>query len=268
MPARNARHVLPTFVEHGRDGVYELDPYSKLLSERVIFLGTAVDDVSANDIVAQLLCLEADDPERDISLYLNSPGGSATAMMAIYDTMQFVAPDIETVCLGQTGAAATILLAGGTRGKRMMLPHARVIIHQPAMDPRYGQTSDLEVQATEIVRVRTTMENLLARHTGRSRRLVSADIDRETVLTGREAVVYGVVDQILGTRQQPTPADPSTYRADGAVQTPDAAGERRLSVPASVTGDRILETPHVGTAFSQASGTNHDVRRPYRRGAP
>jgi len=200
-------NVLPTFVEHGRDGVYDLDPYSKLLSERVVFLGTPVDDVSANDIVVQLLCLESDAPERDISLYLNSPGGSVTAMMAIYDTMQFVAPDIETVCLGQTGAAATILLAGGTPGKRMMLPHARVILHQPAMDPGHGQTSDLEVQATEILRTRTAMENLLARHTGRSRVQVRADTDRETVLTGPQAVAYGVVDRVLGSRQQAPPAD-------------------------------------------------------------
>src|SRR3954452_18988344 len=226
VPTHNARHVLPTFVEHGSHGVYDLDPYGKLLSERVVFLGTTVDDVSANDIVAQLLCLESDDPERDISLYLNSPGGSVTAMMAIYDTMQFVAPDIETVCLGQTGAAATILLAGGTEGKRMMLPHARLVIHQPTMDPGYGQTSDLQVQATEILRVRTAMENLLARHTGRSRAQVRADIDRVTVLTGPEAVAYGVVDQILGSRQHAHPADPPTSPAESAVRTPAAAGDR------------------------------------------
>jgi ATP-dependent Clp protease protease subunit len=237
VPAHNARHVLPTFVEHGQHGVYDLDPYSKLLSERVIFLGTTVDDISANDIVAQLLCLESDDPERDISLYLNSPGGSVTAMTAIYDTMQFVAPDIETVCLGQTGAAATILLAGGTPGKRMMLPHARVVIHQPSIDPGYGQTSDLQVQATEILRVRAAMENLLARHTGRSPAQVRADIDRETVLTGPAAVAYGVVDQVLGSRQQTPPADPRTSPADRMVLTPAAACDRLAPTPPSVADD-------------------------------
>jgi ATP-dependent Clp protease protease subunit len=228
VPAHNGRYVLPTFVEHGRHGVYEMDPYSKLLSERVIFLGTTVDDTSANDIVAQLLCLESDDPERDISFYLNSPGGSITAMMAIYDTMQFVAPDIETVCLGQTGSAAAILLAGGTPGKRMMLAHARVVIHQPTMDPGYGQTSDLHIQATEIMRVRATMENLLARHTGRSREQVRADIDRQTVLTGPEAIAYGIVDQVLGSRQQTSPADPPTsHRETRQPQLAELAASRR-----------------------------------------
>jgi ATP-dependent Clp protease, protease subunit len=248
VPAHNARHVLPTFVEHDQFGVYDLDPYSKLLSERIIFLGTPIDDISANDIVAQLLCLESDDPERDISLYLNSPGGSVTAMMAIYDTMQFVAPDIETVCLGQTGAAATILLAGGTEGKRMMLPHARVVIHQPTMDPGYGQTSDLQVQATEILRTRTAMENLLARHTGRSRAQARADIDRETVLTGPEAVAYGVVDRVLGSRDQTVPAGPPTSPAERAVRRPAAAGDRLAPLAQSIEDDRILEMPHVGTA--------------------
>jgi ATP-dependent Clp protease protease subunit len=248
VPAHNARHVLPTFVEHGRHGVYDLDPYSKLLSERVIFLGTTVDDISANDIVAQLLCLEADDPEQDIALYLNSPGGSVTAMMAIYDTMQFVAPDIETVCLGQTGSAATILLAGGTPGRRMMLPHARVIIHQPIMDPGYGQTSDLHIQATEVLRARAAMETLLSRHTGRSRKQIRADVDRETILTATEAVAYGVVDQILGSRQQTPPAAPPTSGSSRTVRTPAAAYDRPNVHSTFVGGDRILETYHVAIA--------------------
>lgn len=248
MPAHNARHSLPTFVEHSSLGVYDLDPYAKLLRERVVFLGTTVDDTSANDIVAQLLCLESDDPESDISLYLNSPGGSVTAMMAIYDTMQFVAPDIETVCLGQTGAAATILLAGGTPGKRMMLPHARVVIHQPTMDPGHGQASDLQVQATEILRVRTAMGNLLARHTGRSRTQVRADIDRRTVLTGPEAVAYGVVDRVLGSRSAGTARRPPTSPTEGTIRMPDAADDRLASLAHSFADDRILETPHVVTA--------------------
>jgi ATP-dependent Clp protease, protease subunit len=206
MPTHNARHVLPTFVEHSGHGDYDLDPYAKLLSERVVFLGTPIDDISANDIVAQLLCLESDELDKDISLYINSPGGSVTAMLAIYDTMQFVSSDIETVCLGQAGSAATILLAAGTPGKRLMLPHARVVIHQPTMDAGYGPGSDLQIQAAEILRVRAVMEALLARHTGRSREQVRADIDRDTILTGAKALAYGVVDEILDSREQSPPA--------------------------------------------------------------
>jgi ATP-dependent Clp protease protease subunit len=202
MPTHNARHVLPTVVEHSGYGDYDLDPYAKLLSERVVFLGTPIDDISANDIVAQLLCLESDELDKDISLYINSPGGSVTAMLAIYDTMQFVSSDIETVCLGQTGSAATILLAAGTPGKRLMLPHARVVIHQPTMDAGYGPGSDLQIQATEILRVRAVMETLLVRHTGRSRKQVRADIDRDTILNSTNALAYGVVDEILGSREQ------------------------------------------------------------------
>jgi ATP-dependent Clp protease protease subunit len=206
MPAHYGRYVLPTFVERGGHGEYDMDPYSKLLSERVIFLGTPIDDISANDIVAQLLCLESDDLDKDISLYINSPGGSVTAMMAIYDTMQFVSADIETVCLGQAGSAAAILLAAGTPGKRLMLSHARVVIHQPTMDAGHGQTSDLHIQATEILRVRAVMENLLARHTSRSRKQVRFDFDRDTILTSAEALAYGVVDEILNSRKQSPPA--------------------------------------------------------------
>ncbi len=205
MPAHTRRHALPTVA--GSHGEYDLDPYAKLLSERVVFLGTTIDDTSANDIVAQLLCLESDDVDGDISLYINSPGGSVTAMMAVYDTMQFVAADIETVCLGQAGPAAAILLAAGTPGKRLMLPHARVVIHQPTIDPAYGQTSDLHIQATEILRVRAAIESLLAVHTGRSRDLVHADIGRETVLTSTDALAYGLIDEILDSRKHsPSPA--------------------------------------------------------------
>jgi len=204
MPAQTHRHALPTVA--GSHGGYDLDPYAKLLSERVVFLGTTIDDTSANDIVAQLLCLESDDLDNDISLYINSPGGSVTAMMAVYDTMQFVAADIETVCLGQAGPAAAILLAAGTPGKRLMLPHARVVIHQPTMDPGYGPTSDLHIQATEILRVRAAMETLLAVHTGRSLDRVRGDIARRTVLTGTDALAYGLVDEILDSRTHPRAA--------------------------------------------------------------
>jgi ATP-dependent Clp protease, protease subunit len=220
MPAHNDRHVLPTVVERSSHGEYDMDPYAKLLSERVVFLGTAVNDISANDVVAQLLCLESDNPDKDISLYINSPGGSVTAMMAIYDTMQFVCADVETVCLGQAGSAAAILLAAGTPGKRLMLPHARVVIHQPTMDSGYGPTSDLQIQATEILRVRAVMEALLAAHTGRSRERVRCDIDRDTILTGTEALAYGIVDEVLGSRKQ---------SPQGAEETDSATNDHRLS---------------------------------------
>jgi ATP-dependent Clp protease protease subunit len=212
MPAHTGRHALPTVVERSSYGEYDLDPYAKLLSERVVFLGTPIDDTSANDIVAQLLCLESDDPDKDISLYINSPGGSVTAMMTIYDTLQFVSADIETACLGQAGSAAAILLAAGTPGKRLMLPHARVLIHQPTMDPDYGQASDLHIKATEILRVRAAMETLLATHTGRSRKQVRADIDRDTILTSTDALAYGLVDEILGSRKQSGPAPRRSFR--------------------------------------------------------
>jgi ATP-dependent Clp protease, protease subunit len=201
MPAHNRLRGLPTVVERTGQGEYELDPYAKLLSERIVFLGTTVDDTSANDVVAQLLCLESDDLDKDISLYINSPGGSVTAMMAIYDTMQFVASDIRTVCLGQAGSAAAILLAAGAPGKRLMLSHARVLIQQPSMQPVHGQATDLQVLATEVLRMRAAMEDILAIHTGRSREQIRADLARDTILTSAGALAYGVVDGILGSRK-------------------------------------------------------------------
>jgi ATP-dependent Clp protease, protease subunit len=201
MPAHNGLRGLPTVVERTGQGEYELDPYAKLLSERIVFLGTTVDDISANDVVAQLLCLESDDLDRDISLYINSPGGSVTAMMAIYDTMQFVSSDIRTVCLGQAGSAAAILLAAGTPGKRMMLAHARVLIQQPSMQPIQGQATDLQILAAEVLRVRAAMEHILAKHTSRSRDQIHADLARDTILTSAEALAYGVVDRVLASRK-------------------------------------------------------------------
>jgi ATP-dependent Clp protease protease subunit len=202
MPAHNGLRGLPTVVERTWHGEYELDPYAKLLSERIVFLGTTVDDISANDVVAQLLCLESDDLDKDISLYINSPGGSVTAMMAIYDTMQFVSSDIRTVCLGQAGSAAAILLAAGTPGKRLMLPHSRVIIQQPSMQPVQGHATDLQILAAEVQRMRAAMANILALHTGRARDQIRADLARDTILTSAEALAYGVVDRILVSRKQ------------------------------------------------------------------
>ncbi len=197
----SSRYVLPSFVERTSYGMKESNPYNKLFEERIIFLGVQVDDASANDIMAQLLCLESDDPDRDITLYINSPGGSFTSLMAIYDTMQFVHSDIATVCLGQAASAAAVLLAAGTPGKRMALPNARVLIHQPATEGIYGQVSDLEIQAGEIQRMRRLLETTLANHTGKTPDQVREDIERDKILTADEAKTYGIIDNVLPYRK-------------------------------------------------------------------
>jgi ATP-dependent Clp protease protease subunit len=161
-----------------------------------------VDDASANDVMAQLLTLEGIDPDRDITIYINSPGGSYTAMTAIYDTMQYVRPDIQTVCLGQAASAAAVLLAGGTPGKRLALPNARILIHQPSLGGTQGQGSDLEIQAREVLRMRRELEELLAQHTGQPLEKVTRDIDRDKILTAEEAKEYGLVDVVLPTRKK------------------------------------------------------------------
>ena len=189
-----ARYVLPSFVEHSSYGAKESNPYNKLFEERIIFLGSQVDDTSANDIMAQLLVLEGLDPDRDITMYINSPGGSFTSLMAIYDTMQYVRPDVRTVCLGQAASAAAVLLAAGAKGKRAALPNARVLIHQPATQGTQGQVSDLEIQAREIERMRKLMEDTLAHHTGQTSEQIRIDTDRDKILTAQEAVEYGLID--------------------------------------------------------------------------
>jgi ATP-dependent Clp protease protease subunit len=193
--------VLPSFVERTSYGVKESNPYNKLFEERIIFCGVQIDDASANDIMAQLLVLEAEDPDRDILLYINSPGGSFTSLMAIYDTMQFVRPDIQTYCLGQAASAAAVILSAGTPGKRYALPNARVLIHQPATEGVYGQVSDLEIQANEIQRVRRLLETTLARHTNKDADEVRSDIERDKVLTADEAKTYGIIDEVLPYRK-------------------------------------------------------------------
>ena len=192
-----ARYVLPSFVERTSYGIKEMNPYNKLFEERIIFLGVQIDDASANDVMAQLITLESIDPDRDIIIYINSPGGSMTSMMAIYDTMQYVKPDIQTFCLGQAASAAAVLLAAGTKGKRMALPNSRILIHQPAIESGYGQSSDLEIQAREIQRMRQAMEAVLARHTGRDEEQIRRDIERDKFLTAHEAKEYGLVDDVL-----------------------------------------------------------------------
>jgi ATP-dependent Clp protease protease subunit len=173
-----------------------------MFEDRIIFLGVQVDDASANDVMAQLIVLEANDPDRDIIMYINSPGGSFTALTAIYDTMQYVRPDIQTVCMGQAASAAAVLLAAGTAGKRMALPNSRIIIHQPATEGGYGQSSDIEIQAKEILRMRTQLEEMISRHSGQPIEKVRKDIDRDKILTAAEAKDYGLVDSVLASRKK------------------------------------------------------------------
>jgi ATP-dependent Clp protease protease subunit len=198
-----SRYVVPTFTERTSYGTTSKDPYTKMFEDRIIFLGVQVDDTSANDVMAQLLTLESMDPDRDITMYINSPGGSYTAMTAIFDTMQYVRPDVTTVCLGQAASAAAILLAGGTRGKRLALPNSRVMIHQPALGGAIqGQGSDLEIQAREIMRMRAQMEQLLAEQSGQPLERVTRDIDRDKIMTADEAKEYGIVDVVLQSRKK------------------------------------------------------------------
>ncbi|TQJ47486.1 ATP-dependent Clp protease proteolytic subunit [Streptomyces sp. NBC_00080] len=198
----SARHVLPEFTERTSFGHRTMDPYSKLLEERIVFLGTRIDDVSANDVMAQFMYLEHKDPDRDIALYINSPGGSFSAMTALYDTIRYVTCDVETTCLGQAGSSAAVLLAAGTPGKRYALPGARMTIRQPSLpEPVQGQASDLAIQAEELARTRASLEEMLVRHTGRTPEQVTADIERDRFLTAQEAVEYGLVDGIIPSRK-------------------------------------------------------------------
>ncbi|MER0484623.1 ATP-dependent Clp protease proteolytic subunit [Streptomyces sp. Edi2] len=197
-----ARYVLPEFTERTAQGTRTMDPYSKLLGERIIFLGTPIDDTSANDVMAQFIHLEHAAPDQDISLYINSPGGSFTAMTAIYDTMHFVSCDVETVCLGQAASSAAVLLAAGTPGKRLALPGARVLIHQPSFsEPVEGQASDLQIQALEMLRTRDVLEEMLAKHTGQTRERIATDIERDKIFDAPAAQEYGLIDQITRNRK-------------------------------------------------------------------
>jgi ATP-dependent Clp protease protease subunit len=194
-------YYIPQWEERTSYGVRRVDPYTKLFEERVIFLGTPITDDIANAVMAQLLCLQSMDAERQISIYINSPGGSFTALAAIYDTMRYIKPDIQTICLGQAASAAAVLLAAGTKGKRLALPNSRILIHQPAIsgEGSYGQSSDLEIQAREILRIRSLMEQMLAADTGQTVEQVSKDIERDKYLTAEEAKEYGIIDDILGS---------------------------------------------------------------------
>lgn len=194
------RYVLPQFEERTPYGYKRQDPYTRLFDDRIIFMGVQVDDTSSDDIMAQLLVLESQDPNRDVIIYINSPGGSMTAMTAIYDTMQYIKPDVQTVCLGQAASAAAVLLAAGTKGKRLILPNARVLIHQPAMEQDFGKATEIEIQAKEMLRMRTWLEETLAKHTGQGVDKIRKDIEVDTILTAQQAKDYGMVDEVLEHR--------------------------------------------------------------------
>ena len=198
----NSRYILPQFEERTAYGYKRQDPYAKLFEDRIIFLGVQIDDASADDVMAQLLVLESQDPDRDIVMYINSPGGSFTAMTAIYDTMQYIRPHIQTVVLGQAASAAAVITAGGTAGKRLALPNARILIHQPAGGSEgSSQASDIEIQAREINRMREWLEETLSKHSNRTAEQVHKDIDRDKILSAEEAVEYGLIDQVLSSRK-------------------------------------------------------------------
>ena len=193
-------YLVPTVVEQTNRGERAYDLYSRLLKENIIFIGTPIDDAIANLICAQLIHLESDNPDKDINIYINSPGGDITALFAIYDTMQFIKNDIATICLGQAASAAAVLLAAGTHGKRLALPHARVLLHQPYGQVGYGQVTDLEIAAKEILRMRDILEEILARHTGQEKERVHVDTDRDFVLEAYEAKEYGIIDDVIVAR--------------------------------------------------------------------
>ncbi len=190
-------YYIPQWEERTSYGFRRIDPYAKLFEERIIYLGTPISDDVANAVIAQLLCLQSMNPDQDISIYINSPGGSITALTAIYDTMHFIKPDIQTVCLGQAASAAAILLAAGTPGKRMALPNSRILIHQPYTEGTFGQTSDIEIQANEIIRMREMLEQMIADNSNRTLEQVSHDIERDKILTAQGAVEYGLIDSVL-----------------------------------------------------------------------
>ncbi|MGH9280129.1 MAG: ATP-dependent Clp protease proteolytic subunit [Acidimicrobiales bacterium] len=199
-PPSAVYHVPNVEITDNRGNKYGLDVYSRLLRDRIIFLGTPIDDDIANAVMAQLLHLESEDADKEISIYINSPGGYITALFAIYDTMQFIKPDIATYCMGQAASAAAVLLAAGTKGKRHALPHARIMIHQPSGGAG-GQASDIEIQAKELLQMRTLLDRIVAHHTGQSIEKISKDTDRDFIMSADEAKEYGIIDEVIVTRE-------------------------------------------------------------------
>ncbi len=237
-------YYIPQWEERTSYGFRRIDPYAKLFEERIIYLGTPISDDVANAVIAQLLCLQSMNPDQDISIYINSPGGSFTALTAIYDTIQFIKPDVQTVCMGQAASAAAILLAAGTRGKRMALPNSRILIHQLHRGT-FGQTSDIEIQANEILRMRELLEKMIAEHSGKSIEEVSRDIERDKILTAQQAVEYGIVDQVLGSLKTLRPRSPEpigTARSDTTSRRTDggsgAGGTARGTVSRTASSAR------------------------------
>jgi ATP-dependent Clp protease protease subunit len=200
-PTEPMSYLVPNVIEQTSRGERYSDLYSRLLRENIIFLGTPIDDTVANLVCAQLLFLESENPDKDISIYINSPGGDITALFAIYDTMQFIKNDIATICLGQAASAAAVLLAAGTKGKRLALPHSRILLHQPYGQVGYGQVTDLELAAKEILRMRDLLEEMLSKHTGQTLERIHADTDRDFVMEASEALAYGIIDDVISSRE-------------------------------------------------------------------
>jgi ATP-dependent Clp protease protease subunit len=192
--------LIPMVVEQTSRGERAYDIFSRLLKDNIIFIGTPIDDTVANLVIAQLLFLEAEDPDRDISIYINSPGGSITAGLAVYDTMQFIRPDVQTICIGQAASMAAVLLAGGTKGKRFALPNSRILIHQPHAGGISGQATDIKIAAEEILRVRHLISSVLAKHTGQPLEVIERDVERDLIMTAEQAVSYGLIDHVITHR--------------------------------------------------------------------
>jgi ATP-dependent Clp protease protease subunit len=200
-PFQEQAALIPMVVEQTNRGERAYDIYSRLLRDSIIFIGTPIDDNIANVVTAQLLYLEAEDPERDISLYINSPGGSITGGLAIYDTIQFIRPDVTTICIGQAASMAAVLLAAGVAGKRFALPHARILIHQPWMGGLQGQATDIEIHAREILRMRSILNDILVRHTSQSLERIEKDVERDYIMSSEQSKVYGIIDEVISKRQ-------------------------------------------------------------------
>ena len=222
-------NLVPIVIEQTSRGERSFDIFSRLLKDRIIFLGTPIDDTIANLVMAQLLHLESEDPDKDISIYINSPGGSITDLLAIYDTMQYVKPDVSTICMGMAASAAAVILAAGTKGKRYALPHSTVLIHQPSGGAR-GQSADIEIQAREILRLRKLLDEIMAKHTGQTVEKISRDTDRDFIMTAEQAKEYGIVDEIITVRQV-VPVIASSSAPEGVTRPSDDGGLTPTAAP-------------------------------------
>jgi ATP-dependent Clp protease protease subunit len=229
---RPQANLVPVVIEQTSRGERSFDIYSRLLKDRIIFIGTPIDDTIANLVMAQLLHLESEDPDRDINLYINSPGGSITDLLAIYDTMQYVGPDVSTTCMGMAASAAATILAAGAKGKRYALPHSTILIHQPHGGAR-GQSADIEIQAREILRLRTLLDEIMAKHTGQTVEKITKDTDRDFIMTAEQALEYGMIDDIISVRQIGPVIGSSTAPEGVSRPSDDGAAEPAAAPPAS-----------------------------------